>query len=177
MLTVDELRGHVTTDLDDEALGLLLDAAYEAIDIAFGVGGSEDYPASITEVITTGGDLLMLSRPASAVTSVIEGANTPTTLEADDYELLGGQMVRRARDGTNPQTRWAGRVTVTYTALSDENERDRVAIALVNLDIAGSPGVQSERLGDWAVTHENTNEYAASRAAILASLGAGFIAK
>ncbi len=176
MLTVDELRGHVTTDLDDTALGLLLDAAYEAIDIHAGTGGSEDYPASITERITAGpGDIVMLGRPASSVTSVIEHE---TTLDADDYELINGQMLRRLPDGTNPATYWRRRMYITYTALSDENERDRVAIALVKLDTTSEPGLQSQRLGDWAETFETGegSDYASQRAAILASLNAGFIA-
>jgi hypothetical protein len=175
MLTVDGLRLHVTTDLDDIALGLLLDAAYEAIDAFAGTGsGSEDYPASITERITSGpGDILMLSRPAASVTSVIEHE---TTLDADDYELIGDQMLRRLPDGTNPSTYWRRRQYVTYTPLSDENERDRVAIALVKLDLDNSPGQQSERLGDWSVTQESTSQYEESRAAILASLSSGFIA-
>lgn len=173
MLDVDGLRLHVTTELGDTALGLLLDAAYEAIDAHAGTGGSEDYPASITELITPGpGDRLMLSRPASSVTSVREGT---TDLESDDYELIGGQMLVRLDDGTNPQSRWRGRVEVVYPALPDENERDRVAIALVKLELDFSPGVVSERLGDHSITFAQgaASAHAEQRAAILASLNTG----
>lgn len=176
MLDVDGLRGHVTTDLDDEALGLLLDAAYEAIDAYAGTGAAGDYPASLTELISPGpGDLLMLSRPAAGITSVIE---CDSTLAADDYELIGAQMLRRLTTGTHPSSRWRGRVQPTYEPKADENERDRVAIALVNLDVNHSPGLVSEKLGDWAETHASgaDGSYAAQRADILASLHPGFLA-
>lgn len=178
-LTVDDLRGHVESSLGDDELGLLLDAAYESIDHAIGAGGSDDYPATITELLTTGGDLLMLSRPASAILSVTEGAATPTDLVDDDYQLIGDQMVRRLRDGTNSATRWRGRVQVTYTAMPDESRRDAAAIALVKLDESHAPGVMSERLGDHAITYgqQGSKGYAEERAAILASLLPGFIAK
>lgn len=177
MLTVDELRGHVETDLDDTSLGLLLDAAYEAIDNYAGTGGTEEYPATVTEVITTSGDLLMLSRRASAILSVVENASYRTDLETDDYELIGDQMVRRVRDGTNSATVWRGRIEITYTAFADENQRDRVAIGLVELDVNVSPGMQSERLGEWSETHEQTTSYAKARDALLSSLYGGFVAK
>lgn len=169
MLDVDGLRGHVTTDLDDEALGLLLDAAYEAIDDFAG-----DQSDTITERITPGpGDIVMLSRPADSVVSITE---YETDLAADDYELIGGQMLRRLSTGTTGGLYWHRRLYVTYIPTSNESERDRVAAALVQLDLDTSPGVQSERLGDWAVTNESTGDYAKSRAAILASLSSGFIA-
>lgn len=179
-LTVDELRGHIETVLSDEALGLLLDAAYEAIDAILGSGGDEDYAATVTEILSPGGDLLMLSRRASAITAVTEGVRTPTDLATDDYQLIGDQLVRRLSDGTNGASRWRDRVQITYTAFADENERDRAAIALVKLDSDYQPGVQSERLGDHSISFgfsQGSSTYTEERDAILASLGGGFIAK
>lgn len=172
-LDVDALRGHITTDLGDEALGLLLDAAYEAIDAVIGAGGAEEYPTSVTEVITPGpGPLFMLSRPASVIASIEE---CDTALAADDYELITDQMVRRLSDGTNPASRWRGRCIVTYH-VNDLASRDRVAIALINLDLDYTPGLQSERLGDHSITANVLRSYDAERDAILASLTSGFIA-
>lgn len=170
-LTVDDLRLHVTTDLGDAALGDLLDAAYEAIDLHAGTSGA------ITEVISAGpGDLLMLSRPASAITSVKEGRSFDTTLSTDDWELVGDQLLHRLDDGTNPRTSWYRRIEVTYTRLTDAAERDRVAIALVKLDLDTNPGLSSQRIGEWAETFEATDSYSEARAAILASLAPTFIA-
>lgn len=166
-LTVDLLRGYITTALSDEALDALLDAAYEAIDQYAGASGS------ITELISPGpGDLLMLSRRASAISSLKE---KDIALATDDYQLHGDQLVRRLDTGTNPAWRWRGRVDVTYTALTDTASRDRVAIALVNLDLDFAPGLTSQRLGDFSETADQ-RPYDEQRAEILASLFATFMA-
>lgn len=181
-LTVDDLREHVESSLTDTELGRLLDAAYETIDHAIGPGGDDDYPATITEVLTVGpGDLFMLSAPASAILSVSESRSAPTTLATDDYQLIGSQLVKRLRDGTHARTGWHQQVTVSYTALADENRRDVAAIALVNLELTYQPGVQSEKLGDHSVTYSfggsGASKYQDERAAILASLSGGFVAR
>lgn len=176
-LTVDDLRDFVETSLSDPSLGLLLDAAYEDIDRVLGLAGYDDEPASITELLTVGpGDLLMLSRPAEAVVSVVE--DDDTELDDDDYELLRDQMLRRLDTGTNPRSCWYRRVKVTYAPLSDVASRDRAAIALVKLDLSNEPGVQSERLGDHSITFATgTSSYLDQREAILASIAGGFVAK
>lgn len=173
-LTVDDLRLHITSSLGDEALELLLDAAYEDIDKRIGPSGA------VTEVLPAGaGKLLMLSCPASALTAVVEYAYTTseTTLATDDYELIGDQQLIRTPDGTNPSNGWNGRVKITYTTLVTDASRDRAAVSLVKLDLDQHPGVSSERLGDWSVTYASDPQYATSREAILATLGSGFIAK
>jgi hypothetical protein len=177
-LTVDEVRGHVETTLEDDALQALIAAAYEAIDMIAGASGSEDYPASVTEVISAGsGDLFMLSRPAESITSITEGISTTTDLGDDDYELLGNQMVRRLSGGTNGSSYWRSRMIVTYTPLAMSAERDRVALALIKLDVTGQPGLVSQRLGEWSETFSTGTNYDADRAAILASFYPAFVAK
>lgn len=174
-LTVDGLRGFVESSLGDDELGLLLDAAYEAIDREIGSAGYDGQP--LTELLTTGpGDLLMLSRPANAITTLLE---CDAELAQDDYELIGDQLVRRLATGTHPSSRWRGRAQITYELMADTNERDRVAIALVKLDLNNEPGVIAERLGDHSITFASdaAASYAAERAAILSSLASGFIAK
>lgn len=174
MLSIGDLRKHVTSTLEDPDLQRLLDAAYQAIDLYAGVTGP------VTEVITSGpGDLLMLSRPASAITSVSEWFwSTSTVLASNDYALSGGQMIVRLVTGTNAYGRWRGRVTVTYTPLDDTAERDRVAIALVQLDLTHNPGLSSEQIGEWTETYANNSamHYGLEREAILATLNAGFVA-
>jgi hypothetical protein len=170
MLTVDQLREHVTTSLGDEAVQRLLDAAYGAIDEAAGTGGDS------TELLTAGpGPLLMLSRPADTVTSVTEYALTSSALvlAADDYAIRAGQALVRLATGTNPASRWRGPVDVTYTPLLDEAVRDGVAISLVQLDITFNPGLASQRLGEWSETYVQGADgaYAEQRDKILASLG------
>lgn len=182
MLDVDDLRGFIETSLGDEVLGVWLDAAYEAIDAFAGpAGDSSGDTGAVTEVITPGpGDLLMVSKPAAAITAVVETCyGTDTDLALDDVALVGSQMVRRLRTGTNPSSWWRGRVEITYERLPDANERDRVAIGLVQLDVNHNPGVTSEELGDWSATYANNSamNYSAERQALLASLTPGFVAK
>lgn len=172
ILTVEQLRLHVTSDLSDAALQMLLDAAEEAINAFLGAGaGTYDAPDAVNELITVQGDLIRLSQPAESIESVIEGT---TLLAADDYELRSsGLTLRRLNTGTNPAQWWRRRVDVTYTPLSNAAERERVQIALVQADLNYSPGVTSERIGDWseafAQATANTG-YQVERAAILASL-------
>lgn len=177
-LTVDDLRGHVESSLGDDALGLLLDAAYEAIDKVLGPAGYDGAGSTVSEYLTTGpGPLLMLSRPASAITSVLEGPDE-TALASDDYALVGDQLVRRLDTGTNPRSRWLSPVQPVYEAVPDASERDRAAIALVKLDLNHEPGVASERLNDHSITFSSSSDaYTADRDAILGSLAAGFVAK
>lgn len=165
LLTLAEARTHITTSLVDAALQRLLDAAEDAITDAIGPVGN------VTETFTAGaGDLIMLSRRASAVVSVNERASA---LNANDYELYNsGQLLHRRDLGTNPDSRWRGRVIVVYTPVSDVARRKVAQLALVNLDLTFNPGAASERIGDWTETYRTDAEYVQERRAILASLSA-----
>jgi hypothetical protein len=164
-LTVDEFREHVETELGDDAVQRLLDAAYEAIDEAIGSAGT------VSEYLHAGhGDLLLLSRRALSITSISE---RDVALASGDYELrASGMTLRRKSTGTHPRTHWHGRVDVTYVAYPDEDERDRVAIALVKLDLTHSPGLAAQSLGAWSESYQTSGpSYSQERATILASLG------
>jgi hypothetical protein len=166
-LDVTALRQHIETELADEALARLLEAAYEAIDEAVGAA------ADVSEYFRVHGDLLLLSRRAESIASVTEN---DTALETDDYELRpSGLTLRRLDTGTNPRRHWHRRIDVTYRAYNDESERDRVAVELVKLDLAYSPGLVSQSIGAWSETYTtgtgSSLDYAAERATILASLG------
>lgn len=164
MLTVTEAREHLDTELGDEALERLLVAAYQ--DIADYAGTA----TSVSELLMPGsGELLRLSRRATAVTSVIERG---TALADDDYQLRA-QTLERLATGTHPSSRWHGRVDVTYTPFDDEDRRDQAALALVRLDLNHNPGLMSQSLGAWSETYQNnatSSDYPAQRAAILATL-------
>jgi hypothetical protein len=95
-------------------------------------------------------------------------------LADDDYRLApSGSLLIRLSDGTNPRSCWYGRVEVRYTPFVDGAERDRVAIALVKLDVNHNPGSVQETIGSWSEQQSQGSEsYATERAAILASYGA-----
>lgn len=151
----------------------LLAAAEELIVAHVGPGApTYDEPTAINELITHhGGDLLMLGRPALEILSVLEGP-TPTTLSADDYEIRSsGTTLRRLNTGTHPRTRWYGRADITYVPLSDAARREVAQLSLVRLFLDYSPGVQSERIGEWSETFASANaRFREDRDAILSTL-------
>jgi hypothetical protein len=168
LLVPAEARTHIETTLGDVGLQLLLDAAEAAITEAVGPVGA------VTEVLTAGtGDLVMLARRASAITSVSEYT---VTLNANDYELVGsGRLLRRKDTGANPDSRWRGRLVVMYTPVSDLERRKAAQLALVRLDLDFNPGVASESIGDWSETYRTDASYVDQRNQILAGLGASFV--
>jgi hypothetical protein len=171
VLTATELRGYVTTALEDADLERLLSAAYESIVAFAGPSGAT------TELVTPHGDLLMLATRADSITSVTETVyGVETTLATDDYELIGDQTLRRANDGTHPYHCWRGRVKAVYVPLDDEENRDRVAIALVEQDLNHNPGLTGQRLGEWQESFAADADYQKGRAEILASLYPPFVA-
>lgn len=173
-LSVDQCRAFPgmppVTVLTDESLLILLDAAAQAIVREHGPSGAT------TERLSASGDLLMLSRPALTITTVVEDARwAPVTLAANDYSLSSsGQTLRRLSTGTNPRYYWHGRVAVTYTPFDDTAERQRVQRELVMLDIAFQPGLVSQSIGTWSEAYTASGKsYSEQRADILASLSGG----
>src|SRR5689334_11048517 len=109
LLTVDELREHITTTLVDAALQRLLDDAEAAIVQFAGP------VASVTELVDGGGSTIVLARPidsAGAVTTVIERSTgfSPIELLVNDWALRGRFVLERLRTGTNGATWWRGPV-------------------------------------------------------------------
>lgn len=168
-VTVEQLRRFVSVPatLEDEDLELLLAAAYGAID------GRIGEPGATTEILTiTGGDLMLLSYPVQSISRIAEDG---VELDPDDYVRVGS-MIRRTATGPNPSTHWRGRIETTYVPRADQAERDRIAIALVDLDLRFQPGVTSVRIGEYAETYAAPTEgstYADQREDILASYAPG----
>lgn len=167
-LDVAAMRQHVTTPLEDDALGRLIAAAYEAIADRIGADTSRG------ELLHGVGDLLMLSRRAVSVESITEVHGTFTLqLDEDDYELRpGGRTLRRLVTGTNPSYRWRWRNDVRYTPQVGDSDRDRVAVDLVKLEADYQPGLTGERTGDHQITiaANSVFNYAIERDAILNTL-------
>lgn len=177
LLTVDELRLFPAfagrTDVDDDVLEILLEAAESAIERELGgpVG-------SVTEVVS--GDLytfLTLRRRALSITSIATADSGVTTnLSANDYRLAyDRRTIFRLGDGTNPGAYWPARPgtsTVVYAAENDLADRKRVQALLVDLDLNAAPGVAMEQIGAWMETRQQNAQWneATERRAILATL-------
>jgi hypothetical protein len=170
-ITVADVRARVTTGADDDAVQSAIDAAYEAIADEAGAPGERTEQHSRLH-----GPLLMLDHPAEDVARVIERADTsrPLLLSGDDWLLRStGSVLERLRTGTNPCRAWQGRVDVVYS-IGDTRERDRVAMALVELDFQYLPGTSGERIGDWLEQKNlQAGKYDDERTAILATLDEG----
>lgn len=172
--TVARLREFITTELSDSALQVLLDDATDAIADVLG-------PATVRERLpAVSGDVLMLSRVADEVVTIVEDAGrTSVTLAVDDWELSGsGQTLYRLRTGTHPASGWRGRIDVTYVRGDDAAARTRVTVELVALSLNTNPGLESQRIGEWQESYRTNSDAVAQRDAILATLsraGEGFV--
>jgi hypothetical protein len=168
ILTVDELREHVNSDLGDDALQRLLDAAEWAIVNRAGAVGAR------TEIASGGFRFIALARPAFSITSIVESVGTATTtLASDDYLAGAGEMViERLITGTNPRSGWAPKVTIVYTPVEDEPIRKEVQIELCKLALNYQPGLAEETIGEWTERFTNNSAWSnqAERDAILERL-------
>lgn len=178
-------RQHQPTPLGDPALQVYIDAAEAAIVGRYGAiatftdrRGRPDYQNGV---------LLFLSRRAGTIVSVTERYGdvvgiTDVVLDPSDYTLLpDGMTLRREYTGTHPAARWTEVVVVVQTPYDDSAERLRVAIALVKLDLAHTPGIVGETIGDYQVQYAprtgGAANYDQERDAILSTLqpiGLGF---
>lgn len=163
-LNVAGMRGFVETTLGDTELGILVAAAYDAITERYGA-------AEVTERRRgTSGRVLMLAHRAAEIEEITEDG---TELDEDDYALRpGGRLVERKDDGPHPCARWRGYVDIVYQNGIADAQRDRVAVALVQLDVNNQPGMTGERLGDHQVTFAANSvfNYEIEREAILSTL-------
>lgn len=167
LLSVEELREHVTTGLGDTALQRLLDDAEAAITAYAGAVGATE------ELVSGGGSRITTTRPIASVGSIVErdGGLSPVTLSVDDWELRGRFVLARLSLGTNQSSSWRGPVSVTYTPVDDTATREVVQVELVKLAIAFNPALASETVGAWTQTFVSSNKsYADQRGEILARL-------
>ena len=165
--SVDRLRTFVTSSLSDAALATYLAAALDAVDDAMGPATFADRVAPLR------GDRLPLSREADEIVAVVEydRSSAAVTLAADDYELSeSGQLLYRLATGTNPARAWRGNVKVIGRRAEDADARVTAVVALVRLELNRSHGLTSEQIGTWQIAYTPTGDYAADRAAILASI-------
>ncbi len=167
-LSVGELREHVQTDLGDEALQRLLDAAYAAIESRIGAAGSR------VELVNGGYRTIALGRQTDSVSAVTETiGTTTTTLSTDDYRLRpDGYTLERLSTGTNPRWRWLGLVEVMSVSSNDDALRDSVAIDLCRLALTYNPGLTSQTIGTWTEQYGSNSVWnnAEERDSILARL-------
>jgi hypothetical protein len=173
-VTVEMFRAQVTTDVDDSAVQLLLDAAEEAIRARYPVGGVETKDG--------GQSYIFLRRRAVSITTITETDFTGTQVELDptDFRLRDdGVSVLRLSTGVNQPVGWSWGapswgmpVIVEYDPEDMDAELARIQIALVQLDLNHMPGLTSETIGAWSESANSGTPYAKERESILASFDA-----
>jgi len=148
LITTDELREHVETDLAEEALQRVIDANEKEIVRKFGA-----HTTQVDYVEPGRSDCLFLSRAPSEITEVVERwGDTDTTLSADDYELVANwRRLNRLSTGTNPTSYWGELVKVTYTPADRNDERKLVLVDLCKLELEYTGNV-ADVVGDVKTT-------------------------
>lgn len=173
ILTVDELRKHVNSGLEDDALQRLLNAAEAAIVARAGTTGER------TEIVGGGHRFISTRKPIdTALTVTITeqspyGADDVTTLAVDDYLIRpGGTLIERLVTGTNARSRWYGYASITYTPVSDAAVREEVQIDLVRAALTYNPGLTGQQIGSWSEQYAANSAWnnAEERDSILARL-------
>ena len=141
LLAIAQLRDNFETDLVDDAITRLLDAAEAAIDKQSGaLAAQTDSVEGLTRSV-------FASRPIGSITSVTEIINDASTvLASDDYRQIGNRQLRRLADGTNGRSLWGDEVVIVYAPVSDVKQRTRVQLDLVKLAIQYQ-GVKTARMG------------------------------
>jgi hypothetical protein len=163
LITIDELKTHVETDLTDAALQRIIDSQ-EAL-IVRRLGAHEVQCQVFSPNYQR---VLYPYRKVSSITSIVEEVgDTETTLAADDYAVTAdGRRIDRKQDGTNPRRFWGERVTVTYAPEGQADERKMVLIDLCKLTIEYN-AKKSESTGDHS---ESAKDYTKEREEVLSSL-------
>lgn len=176
-LTLDEVRQHVETGIEDDALERLLNEAQLQVTSRFGTD------ASMTVSVEAQGRYIRLQRPALTITSIAEfnDQRYPLyTLLVGDYELQhGGRVIRRLTGGTTfyANRSWAPVVTITYVPVPEQALRDRVVIDLVRLAVQYNALGQETfggRTGYQSISLDYFNERERILSAIPASRGFRF---
>lgn len=168
LISIAELKQHVETDLDDDAIQRLIDDAEDEIDERHGGLESQTDVINNAELSTC----LFLSRKVVSITSVTEefisgGDVDSTVLDSTDYRVRSNnRQVDRLSDGVNPRSTWANSVIFVYVPKDETNRRVRVTIDLVRLAIQYTAS-KAERTGDFSMT---SVEYEKERSQLIARL-------
>lgn len=162
LLTVTEVRDHVEADINDTALGRLVDNADQEIIDRLGALATQTW-------VDQGGRLILhLPRKATSITSAVERLlETDYTLAASDYELLGdGYQVQRKQGSGYPYQNWRGRVTIVFVPSDETVARKKLLVDLVKLDVQYD-ALRGSSLGDVSRTNL---DHAAERNALFQQL-------
>lgn len=181
LMTVEDLREHISTTLSDDALQAMLNANEALLNRVLGELG-----VPITEVHhQTGYETIILLEHQFAVTDsppgptvvVGYGLPNPITLADDDFRVEGGSTMRRLDYGTNVGIYWDTPIAVTGVLVDNTDERIMALVSLIRIDIAAQSGagglVRARTVGKHRVEYFGAKEGASPtelKADVLATL-------
>ena len=154
LITPNQAREHIDTDLGDASLQRIINAADAEITRRYGehLTANEVFPLGI------GRDQLYSDRRITSITSVTEawpGTDQEIVLVAtDDYVLQGKRTIRRVSGGSPGGIFFAPIVKVVYIPFDDTARRTMVTVELVRLAV-NSLGIVSSDLGDAKIVMLN----------------------
>lgn len=167
-MTISDVRARVETDLDDDTVQRILDAAVEDMNRHAGspTADTEVYRGSCSRILS-------LLRRSTAVASVKERrtlTSEQVTLHTSDWRKSGGYELVRLGNGQNPASTWGAEVEIAYTPEVDAELRDRVILDLCQMDIEFRALQVEVTGGDHTA---NYGDYADRRRALLAQVREG----
>lgn len=173
IVTTDEVIARVPAAgaLETAALQGIIDA--NEVLMAKRLGGALDSTAAATVTIPGyPSTVLLLPERVASIDSVTEhwrhtDSGSDVVLDATDWRLFRqGTAIERLIDGANRRDTFADEVIIEYTPWNEEVLRKNVLIQLVEADLNYAPGIQSQRLGDYAETRASSAQGQASLVAI-----------
>lgn len=156
LLTVEDLREHISTSLSDDALQVIIDANEALINRVLGELGVPlteiHHQTGYESIILTEHRFNVVDSPPSPTVIMGYGLPGAVTLDPDDFRVEG-VAIRRIDWGGNPGIWYDTPIAVTGTLVDNTEERILAMIQLCNLDINYKPGVQSYTVGKRSVTY------------------------
>lgn len=161
LITPLQVRQHIETALEDEAIQRLIDRCSADIDHNCGalvIDDDYETPVEVTQYFTRSGGQSSL-RPQHPVDSVVslEELTTASDLSDDSTELvegeefwLDGNVIRR-KDGVG----FGSRVRLVYVPQDVRALRRGVIIQMIKLEINVDPGTGFEGAGSWQHTSQD----------------------
>lgn len=168
LINVDELKARVPTDLNDTALGQIIDEEEAEVVRRFGAHASS---GSVVETIDSEKACnVFLPRRINSVSTVTEGDGiTQTALAPADYRIWPneGRLERIATLGITIE--WQPHVVITYTPQDDEKERQRILVELCRISIERQI-MKKETVGQQDYSYVAPDDWEKEREKVLSKL-------
>lgn len=150
LLSVDELRDLVASDLADDQLQTLIDREESALTARYGPPG--DGVSTVAQTLRAYGGALFLPRAALSVSTITEATTlggTPATLSATDYAVdVDAGSITRLPEGRA----WGRVVAVTYVPVDDRALRTQVLIELCRLALSQTALKSESVAGEYSLS-------------------------